>query len=62
MQENRETGGNKVQNTFCNIVHAIDGLWGMEDGLYAKAIKQLPEGSKTNHTDLQVIYVVFLGY
>lgn len=54
MQENRETGGNKVQNTFCNIVHAIDGLWGMEDGLYAKAIKQLPEGSYRPESSIEL--------
>ncbi|KAL4585819.1 hypothetical protein LXL04_010445 [Taraxacum kok-saghyz] len=45
MQEDRETGGNKVQNTLCNIVHAIDALWGLKDGTYAQAVKNLPEGS-----------------
>lgn len=45
MQENREPAGDKVQNTFCNIVHAIDGLWGLKDGLYGQALKKLPEGS-----------------
>lgn len=52
LQECRESTGNKVQNTFRNIVHAIDGLWGLKDGLYAEASKKLPEGSNTNYGDV----------
>lgn len=55
MQECRDSVGDKVQNTFRNIVHAIDGAWGMKDGLYAESIKQLPEGGKTNSANVYVV-------
>lgn len=54
MQECRDSVGDKVQNTFRNIVHAIDGVWGMKDGLYAESIKQLPEGSCTPNSSIEL--------
>ncbi|KAJ9563155.1 hypothetical protein OSB04_008315 [Centaurea solstitialis] len=54
VQECREIAGNKVQNTFRNIVHAIDHLWGLKDGLYAESIKQLPEGSCRPNSSIEL--------
>ncbi|KVH97077.1 Zinc finger, RING/FYVE/PHD-type [Cynara cardunculus var. scolymus] len=54
VQECREISGNKVQNTFRNIVHAIDCLWGLKDGLYAESIKQLPEGSCRPNSSIEL--------
>lgn len=54
VQDCRESAGNKVQNAFCNIVHAIDSLWGLKDGLYAEALKKLPEGASRSNSSIEL--------
>ncbi|KAK1412273.1 hypothetical protein QVD17_33387 [Tagetes erecta] len=54
LQECRDSTGNKIQNTLSNIVHAIDCLWGLKDGLYAEAIKKVPEGSCRPETSIEL--------
>ncbi|KAI3743766.1 hypothetical protein L1987_56832 [Smallanthus sonchifolius] len=44
LQECRDSTSNKIHNTLHNMVHAINSLWGLKDGLYSEAIKKLPEG------------------
>ncbi|GJY12684.1 hypothetical protein Tco_0381993 [Tanacetum coccineum] len=55
MQECRGSVGDKVQNTFCNILHATDGVCSMEDDLYVGSIKQLLDGGKTNCANVYVV-------
>lgn len=51
VQECRENTGNKVQSTLCNVVHAIDRLWGLKD---AEALKKLPEGSYRPNSSIEL--------
>ncbi|KAL8249384.1 hypothetical protein R6Q59_006252 [Mikania micrantha] len=54
LEECRDSAGNKVQNTLSNIVHAIDCLWGLKDGLYAEAFKKVPEGSCRPNSSIEL--------
>ncbi|KAJ0799044.1 putative E3 ubiquitin ligase Bre1 [Helianthus annuus] len=54
LQECRNSAGNKVQNTLSNIVHSIDSLWNLKDGLYAEALKKVPEGSCRPNSSIEL--------
>ncbi|KAI3796691.1 hypothetical protein L1987_39370 [Smallanthus sonchifolius] len=54
LQECRDTTGKKIHNTLHNIVHAINSLWGLKDGLYSEAIKKLPEGSCRPNSSIEL--------
>ncbi|MFS8022779.1 putative transcription factor C2H2 family [Helianthus anomalus] len=54
LQECRNSAGNKVQNTLSNIVHTIDSLWNLKDGLYAEALKKVPEGSCRPNSSIEL--------
>nr|XP_043623926.1 E3 ubiquitin-protein ligase BRE1-like 1 isoform X2 [Erigeron canadensis] len=53
-QDFRESTGNKVQNTLRNIVHAIDAIWTLKDGLYAETVKNFPEVSCRPNTSIEL--------
>ncbi|XP_071736096.1 E3 ubiquitin-protein ligase BRE1-like 1 [Rutidosis leptorrhynchoides] len=53
-QKCRESTENNLQNTFRNIVHAIDTLWSLEDGLYTEAIKKIPDGSCRPNSSIEL--------
>ncbi|KAK9050112.1 hypothetical protein SSX86_030918 [Deinandra increscens subsp. villosa] len=54
LQECRDSAGHKVQHSLSNIVHAIDSLWGLKDGLYAEAIKNLPKESCRPNSSIEL--------
>lgn len=47
MEEDRSTVSGKTKNILSDIVHSINGLWRLKDGLYNAVLEALPENGKS---------------